>query len=141
MTDQFFEKNLTANDTGQTGAHQAGIHIPKSQSDLISFLPELDKSVKNPDAWITCCDEEGQNWSFRFVYYNNKFFDEGGTRDEYRITHMTKFFKSIGAIEGDLFQISGQPATGRYRILVKKSDINTADTSGPIRLRGWRRLH
>jgi hypothetical protein len=44
MSIQTYEKQLTANDTGETGAHQAGIHIPKSQKDLLSFLPPLDAS-------------------------------------------------------------------------------------------------
>lgn len=141
MTDQVFEKTLTANDTGETGGHQAGIHIPKSQSDLIRFLPELDPKVKNPDAWLACTDERGHEWSFRLVYYNNKFFDVGGTRNEHRITHMTKFFRSEGAREGDVLQIRGTPGSGRYRVAVMKAAERESESPGRIRLKGWRRIH
>jgi len=141
MTDQVFEKTLTANDTGETGGHQAGIHIPKSQQKLIHFLPPLDASIKNPDSWLVCVDEEGQEWSFRFVYYNNKLFDPSGTRNEYRITHMTQYFRSVGASEGDIFRISGRPGNERYQIEVRSVSSIKPSSIGRIRLRGWRRIH
>ena len=141
MPDQVYEKVLTANDTGETGSHQAGIHIPKSQSELIRFLPELDTNIKNPDSRLTCADDEGQEWLFRFVYYNNKLFDPKGTRNEHRITHMTHYFRSVGASEGDIFQISGTPGSGKYRITVKSTAGKESSSVGRIRLKGWRRVH
>ena len=56
MSIQSFEKTLTANDTGETGAHQAGIHIPKSQTELLALLPYLNPMRKNPDAWLEMTD-------------------------------------------------------------------------------------
>ncbi|MBO6584194.1 MAG: restriction endonuclease [Hyphomonas sp.] len=143
MTEQIYEKLLTANDTGETGGHQAGIHIPKSQSDLIRFLPALKPDVKNPDAWLNCIDDSGVEWSFRYVYYNNKFHDPAGTRDEYRITHMTKFFRAVGGAAGDVFSISGRPGSDIYRIHVEREKQPPGDTPsvGRIRLKGWRRVH
>jgi hypothetical protein len=88
MTNRTFSKTLSANDVGATGGHQGGILIPKSEAELLSFLPVLDPKVKNPDAWIECEDETGTTRKFRFIYYNNKLHDEGGTRNEYRITYM-----------------------------------------------------
>lgn len=143
MTEQTYEKPLTANDTGETGGHQAGVHIPKSNSGLIRFLPKLDGHLKNPDAWLRCIDDSGEEWSFRYIYYNNKFHDVAGTRDEYRITHMTKFFRAVGARAGDVFSISGIPGAGTYRIRIKSSQQHSGATApaGIIRLRGWRRVH
>ena len=143
MSDQRFEKPLTANDTGETGGHQAGIHIPKSQADLIAFLPPLDPSIKNPDAWLTCIDESGEVWSFRYIYYNNRFHDIKGTRDEYRITHMTKFFRAVGASEGDVFSIAGRPGELRFQIRVISAPQQPAEAlpGARIRLKGWRRVH
>ena len=83
------EKILTANDVGKTGAHQAGICVPK-KGGFLDFFPKLDVSEKNPRSIITFTDESGGKWKFNFIYYNNKFF--GGTRNEYRLTGMTKFF-------------------------------------------------
>lgn len=141
MADHVFEKTLTANDTGETGGHQAGMHISKSQPEFIRFMPRLKPDVKNPDAWIVCRDEKGYDWSFRFVYYNNKHHDEGGMRDEYRITHMTKFFRAIGATEGDIFRISGKPGSGEYSVFIRKPPDQEQPATGPIRLRGWRRVY
>ena len=85
------EKNLSRNDTGETGAHQAGILIPK-KPEILSFFPELNKYEKNPRFLITFHDDFGEQWSFSFIYYNNKFY--GGTRNEYRLTGMTKFIRN-----------------------------------------------
>ncbi|WP_460385259.1 hypothetical protein [Pseudomonas amygdali] len=38
--------------------------------------------------------------------YNNKLHDESGTRNEYHITYMTKYFREIGAQEGEALEIS-----------------------------------
>jgi len=81
-----FQKALSANDVGATGAHQAGILIPKTNRELLAFLPSLDATTKNPSAWIDCIDEGGTVRRFRYVYYNNALHDLGGTRNEYRIT-------------------------------------------------------
>jgi len=146
MAIKTFEKQLTANDTGESGAHQAGIHVPKSQTELIAFLPSLDASEKNPDAWITCVDEEGQIWKFRYIYYNNRLHEPTGTRDEYRITHMTAFFRAAGARLGDTFRLSGVKHGSNYNIAVMppsetREPVEGAPSQQRIRLRGWRQVH
>jgi len=144
MTIQTYQKELTANDTGETGAHQAGVHIPKSQIDLLSFLPPLDPSIKNPDAWIEMKDNAGVVWRFRYIHYNNSHHDPGGTRDEFRITHMTGFFRSAGATAGDTLVLSGKPGTWRYDVSVRNPNKTIeAEPSAPvrIRLRGWQRVY
>ena len=144
MTEQVFEKTLTANDTGETGGHQAGMHIPKSQKDLIEFLPRLVPSTKNPDLWLSCTDQDGNEWQFRYIHYNNRLHDPGGTRDEYRITHMTQFFRAIGASSGDIFRISGVAGENTYKVGIETSSGDAGAPEGPptrIRLRGWRRIH
>ena len=144
MSSQTYEKPLTANDTGETGGHQAGIHIPKSQTDLIALLPFLDPAQKNPDAWLEMTDETGVTWRFRYIYYNNRLHDEGGTRDEYRITHMTKFFRAVGATEGDVLVLTGSPGSLTYSVSVRKDESPQGEEAGTpvrVRLKGWRRVH
>ncbi|SDI81192.1 EcoRII N-terminal effector-binding domain-containing protein [Lutimaribacter saemankumensis] len=148
--EETFEKELTANDVGETNSHQAGIHIPKSQKDLLAFLPELDPSVKNPDAWLVATDDAGIEWKFRYIYYNNKYHSDRGTRDEYRITHMTKALRALGASAGDTLSIAGVPRSGKIRIKIRRDDEpETRDTSAsvetpqPVRVKlaGWRKVH
>ena len=103
---EIFRKTLTKNDVGSTGSHQAGLHIPKRNRELIKFLPDLDHSTKNPSVFFKCIDDDNIEWAFRYIYYNNKFYDKNGTRDEFRITHTNLFFKSQTALENDDFEIS-----------------------------------
>lgn len=97
------EKILSANDTGETGGHQAGILVPKDPR-ILSFFPKLGKSSKNPRAVIDMIDEAGKEWIFHFIYYNNRFF--GGTRNEYRLTGMTAFFREFNLRAGDKISMS-----------------------------------
>lgn len=140
MTKQTYKKTLSANDTGESGGHQAGILVPKGDADLRAFLPELGNAEKNPRAWIECTDPDGQTWDFCFIYYNNKHHDRGGTRDEYRITHMTKFLRSFGAAVGDNIVISGIAKSGEYEILLEKK-AREDEYTNRVKLRGWRRVH
>jgi hypothetical protein len=142
MTTIAFRKTLSANDVGATGGHQAGILIPKGEHDLLAFLPALDPAIKNPDAWLACTDELGEAHRFRFVYYNNKLHDAAGTRNEYRITWMTSWFRSVNARATEVFEISGKPRSGLYRIRVI-SNLKDEIRTGPARvqLRGWQRAH
>jgi hypothetical protein len=140
-----FQKTLSANDVGSTGGHQAGVLIPKGELDLLSILPQLDPGVKNPSAWLTCIDPDGGINRFRFVYYNNKLHDERGTRNEYRITHMTAWFRNSGATAGDIFEIGIGSGKNHYEIKIIKlePEVEVGSTSGPVRLRlrGWNRVH
>ncbi|RDK09131.1 EcoRII N-terminal effector-binding domain-containing protein [Cupriavidus lacunae] len=102
-------KKLSANDVGATGGHQAGILVPKEEQ-ILSFFPTLDKTVKNPRMKLVVFERESrERWEFNFIYYNNKLFKEGagkGTRNEYRITGMTKFMRAIDAKVDDVLVFS-----------------------------------
>ncbi len=91
-------KVLSANDTGETGGHQAGILVPR-EPDVLSFFPKLDSKQYNPRVHLRFVDAGGTFWEFAFIYYNNKFFD--GTRNEYRLTRMTKYIRQSGLVVGD----------------------------------------
>lgn len=138
-----FEKFLTANDTGQSGSHQAGIHIPKSNRELVAFLPSLDPAVRNPDAWLTLRDPEGRDWQIRYIHYNNSLHDDRGTRDEYRLTHIREFLKEQGAQKGDVLRISKAGETAPYSAAVIKVEELPDEPASPkrIKLSGWRKVH
>lgn len=120
-------KELSKNDTGETGAHQAGILIPKNES-ILSFFPSLEMNIKNPRQKLTFIDDTGERWVFSFIYYNNKYF--GGTRNEYRLTGMTKFFRACNLKAGD--SITLKRDNHRYLILYHK--IKLQKSLGRIKL-------
>jgi hypothetical protein len=98
MKPHAIEKTLSANDTGETGGHQAGLLVPKT-AGVLRFFPQLDATRKNPRAKLDVIDDAGREWTFSFIYYNNAFF--GGTRNEYRLTGMTAFFRAFNLKTGD----------------------------------------
>jgi len=143
MSSEKFRKRLSANDVGTTGGHQGGVLIPKGEKELLTMLPALDQDIKNPDAWIECIDETGRTLKFRFVYYNNRLHDPGGTRNEYRITHMTSWFRDVGAREGDEFEISRASFGNQYLIGLRPKDTEEPEPNQGVRIRltAWRRVH
>lgn len=146
MKQKTFTKLLSANDVGQTGAHQAGILVPKSETELLEFLPHLDPSIKNPDAHLTVIDENGVTRKLRYIYYNNRMHDEKGTRNEYRITHLTKYFKETGVKAGDSLILSGTDEKNVYQIKIIRQDAKAIVQCNeePHRIKistGWRRIH
>ena len=115
------EKELSGNDTGETGAHQAGMHIPKG-GEILAFFPPLSPELKNPRAVIDVVDETGKEWAFNFIYYNNKFF--GGTRNEYRLTGMTDFIRAFNLKTGDvvvLEKVSDRLTRIHYRRKIREA--------------------
>ncbi|NKI18532.1 restriction endonuclease [Spongiibacter sp. KMU-166] len=74
-------KRLSANDTGATKSHQAGIYFPKSV--LSSIFPSIGrKDVSNPEAFFKASIESDSvpEQVLRAIYYNQK------SRNEKRIT-------------------------------------------------------
>jgi len=142
-----YEKVLTKNDTGETGGHQAGIVVPKKNAELLEFFPTLNVDEFNPDTWILCEDPDGEHWKFRYVYYNGKTFSPAkSTRNEYRITHMTKFFVKWGANSGDSVMFSYSEQFNHYKIQIKHRDEELKDTNSvrepqPVVLKGWRTVY
>jgi hypothetical protein len=140
--EQRFEKVLTANDTGETSSHQVGVHIPKSNRELLAFFPTLDGRQKNPRSRLSIVDVEGERWEFVLVYYNNRLHDPDGTRLEYRLLHVTRFLNARGARSGDRLVLIGQAGSGNYSALIEPRDGNGDQFKGAVvRLRGWRRVH
>lgn len=136
-------KVLTKNDAGETGGHQAGIVVPRQNKELIDFFPTLDLNQFNPDAWITCIDPEGEQWKMRYVYYNGKTFNPPqSTRNEYRITYMTKFFSKWGAQAGDSVLFTSTSKQNAYMIQVKKNSLQATENlrtePKTVILTGWR---
>ena len=135
MRPKSISKLLSANDTGETGGHQAGILVPK-RPELLGFFPRLDPEQYNPRVHLHFTDGSGDRWQFAFIYYNNRFF--GGTRNEYRLTRMTKYIRASGLVTGDVVELSRDDAD-EYRVdFVRKNSV-AVNEKGVLSLgSGWR---
>lgn len=122
-------KILSANDTGETGAHQAGMHVPK-EPEILEFFPTLRTTEKNPRFHLQFFDEMGEPWEFAFIYYNNKYF--GGTRDEYRLTRMMPFIQMNNLKAGD--ELILEHHAGRRFIKYHRSGNDSLVKGGVLRL-------
>ncbi len=152
-----YAKELTSNDVGKTGGHQGGICVPKKMKGLLSFLPALSSNDYNPREIIHCVDTNGKIWDMQYIHYNNKIVKHPetgkyGTRNEYRITHMTKLFKEYNAEEGDTVEFEEIIPNKKYRInFIRKATPSLGSVIGSaytddddevipvITLKGWRR--
>ena len=125
-------KTLTANDVGHTGSHQAGIHVPKL---LVEYFPLLDASQLNPDTWLEIASRESTH-HWRFIYYNNAVVGQG-TRDEYRLTHVTGFLREATARPGDVLEltrIGARSYAGQVMSGEDESGVLTLSIEGPWRV-------
>jgi hypothetical protein len=134
-TPQAITKTLSANDLGETGGHQAGILVPKAP-EILSFFPRLSERTKNPRASLVFRDDDRvTRWNFEFIYYNNRFF--GGTRNEYRLTCMTKYLRSKNAKVNDEVILS-RDRDERLFITCRRT-YPQAEEPGVLRLSGgWK---
>lgn len=123
-------KILSANDTGETGGHQAGILVPK-EPDILGFFPSLGKSEKNPRYHLPFYDDSETRWEFAFIYYNNRFF--GGTRNEFRLTRMTPYIRMNGLQAGDELMLEHDDAGKRY-VKYKRARASGMGADGILRL-------
>lgn len=131
-------KELSANDTGDTGGHQAGILVPKEPS-ILGFFPRLDRNELNPRHHLVFHDDDERRWEFAFIYYNNKYF--GGTRNEYRLTRMTPYIRGCGLKPGDNLILRYNPETGRRSISYLRASRLERTASGALKLGGtWKEI-
>jgi type II restriction enzyme len=89
-------KFLSANDTGDTGAHQAGIYVAKNAIPILFEVPGT--KGENKDRRVKIKWQDDFTTESRFIYYGR------GTRNEYRITRFGRGFPFLRTEHtGDLF--------------------------------------
>ena len=89
-------KFLSANDTGETGGHQAGIYVAKPAISILFDTPGVKGS--NKDKWVKIIWQNDFVTDTRFIYYGT------GSRNEYRITNFGKNFPFLNpSYTGALF--------------------------------------
>jgi len=123
-------KELSSNDIGETGSHQSGILIPKN-SEILNFFPSLDKNETNPRKSLFFKDARtGTSWEFNFIYYNNK------TRNEYRLTKMTRYINSKNISAGDFIFMS-KGVSGDITIDIKNTGLEKNPDTPISEIAGW----
>jgi hypothetical protein len=125
-------KTLSANDVGATGAHQAGMLIPKDPQ-VLGFFPALERTSKNPRVHLQFIDDTNKEWEFAFIYYNNKYHDPLGTRDEYRLTRMTRYIVQNALRVGDEITLYIDKEDN-YRIAYQRASSARLLREGTLRL-------
>lgn len=111
-------KFLSANDTGLTGGHQAGIYISKPSIPIL--FDEPGKKGHNKEKWVKIKWQDDTETDTRFIYYGQ------GTRNEYRITNFGRGFQFLRPeYTGALFVLA-QNSTEDYQsyVLNTEDDIN-----------------
>lgn len=109
-----FFKFVTANDSGETGGHQAGFHIPKSAAPVL-FHREFSKGIFYEEN-IKITWQDGFVTDSSIKYYGQK------TRDEYRLTRFGREFDYHQRIStGDVLVIS-RIAYGFFKAFVLKTE-------------------
>ena len=95
-------KILSRNDTGETNSHQSGISIPKYIID-IGLFPNLGIKELNPRISLDFIEEDGTNWTFQFIYYNDYYFGKPKNRshNEYRLTRVIDLMRKHKIRAGD----------------------------------------
>lgn len=112
-------KRLSDNDVGATNSHQAGFLIPKLFVKE-GLFEKLSEEVLNPRLRLKFRDLiDNSEIYLTYIYYNNKCFE--GTRQEYRLTGLTRWIKNHGLRSGDTIQIS-RVAKYDYTIGIIKAD-------------------
>lgn len=127
-------KTLSRNDTGETHSHQSGISIPKDAARTEVF-PFLGIETLNPRVTIDFYDEDGEEWCFEYIYYNDKFHGKDSKRahNEFRLTRVIDFLRKLGAHSGDKIWF-GLDEFGMRRIgLVKKYSVEQISETNNIK--------
>ena len=116
-SERIFCKFLSANDTGETGAHQSGIYIPKNSTSLIFDTP--GEKGQNKETFSKIKWQDDFETDAHFKYYGQ------GSRNEYRITGFGRNFPFLKSeYTGSLLVILKQK-NGEYKgyILETEEDI------------------
>lgn len=109
-----YSKYITANDTGNTGGHQAGFHIHKNAWPL--FFDQPGNRGENKDKQVVIKWQDDFETSSWFRYYGV------GTRNEYRLTRFGRGFPFLSdECIGDLLVIS-KKSDEYYEAFVIQSD-------------------
>lgn len=123
-------KTLSRNDLGLTGGHQGGILVPRVEAAFL-FFPALDATQFNPRTVVCFRDEVlARDWDLNFIYYNGRLLRRS-SRNEYRLTGLTGFFRSHDAVVGDELEFREMADGSRTLQLRRANEIEVGEEPDP----------
>ena len=124
-------KTLSRNDTGETKSHQSGISIPASVAHS-GIFPELGTDKLNPRITITFTDENGRDWTFQYIYYNDAFFGKPArqSHNEHRLTCVKDYIAENAIHSGDQIWFGIDEHNERYIGFKKEANANITEVDG-----------
>jgi signal transduction histidine kinase len=128
-----FCKFVSANDAGETGAHQAGLYIPKNSIALMFDQP--GQKGENMEKFAEIKWHDGMVSKCRFIYYGQ------GTRNEYRITRLGKSFE-LGQLvvivkeSEETYLGFALPASRESQLFLSEFELTIEDTNSLIPVEG-----
>ena len=124
-------KTLSRNDTGETKSHQSGISIPASVAHS-GIFPELGTEKLNPRITITFSDENGRDWTFQYIYYNDAFFGKPArqSHNEHRLTCVKDYIAENAIHSGDKIWFGIDENNERYIGFEKEANANITEVDG-----------
>ncbi len=125
-------KTISANDTGSTGAHQAGYYLPKAAWEL--FAPFPPAKGMNREHRIKAMWPDGRTTDSSIKWYGT------GTRSEYRFTRFGRDFPYLDKelVGSALVLVPESGDCFRMHILSAASDVDDLEAALGIELlRGW----
>jgi len=110
-------KTITANDTGQTGSHQVGFHLPKAAWPV--FAPWGPENGENREQFVEITWQDGTVTQSCVKWYGV------GTRNEFRLTRFGRGFEFLSPdYTGSLLVLVPQDSsTSRAWVLTSEDDI------------------
>lgn len=134
-------KKLTLTDVGRNNSHLSAIRIPM---DVVGseVLPKLSQTILNPKRNLVFLDEMGVEWTFQYIYYNDKYHGKPTklAHNEYRLSRVRDYIKAYGIDDGDeiWFSIDDQ-GTRTIGFNRASSSEQPEEDDGIIHIRGgWK---
>jgi hypothetical protein len=124
-------KTLSRNDTGETHSHQSGISIPASVAKS-GIFPLLGIEKLNPRVPIDFTDEDGKEWTFQYIYYNDQFFGKPArqSHNEHRLTCVKDYISENGIHSGDRIWFGIDENNNRYIGFEREANPNITEVDG-----------
>ena len=119
--DRIVIKTLSRNDLGLSGSHQAGILVPKTVVRQ-AFFPSLREDTINPHCMIVFYVGD-KEYELNYIHYNSRLFGKG-TRNEYRLTRLNRFYKDFNCNLGDKLVFTFSERQKKYRLAVEKKETD-----------------